>query len=248
MLLKQIGCLVSVSILAVVSRASDGPPLLRKRAAVVLDTQAAVSPGMKLTSRRIGSYATPLSYELIDAENRLLSRGILGLDAEREVVVEAATPLCLLQLDSGLNGYTLHVNVPYCFVASKACNLRVNRFAGKLYFYVPHACKRIDIRALCQSPKEGAKLQIIDPEGGVRAAAAGEIAKWERLRAKPPAQLCGRAWALDISEQEGFVLDDVDMYIAGDVPPLFALKPEWVAGIAAKLAAASLPSKAETRR
>ena len=57
------------------SMASDSP-LLRREVVVVVRTGGVASPAFTLTSRRIGKYTTPLSFEVIDEKNRLLKRGL----------------------------------------------------------------------------------------------------------------------------------------------------------------------------
>ena len=227
--------LVSCLLLGAACASEDGP-LLRRRVFAVLNTRAVETPSISLVSRPMHTYSTPLSYHIIDEASRLLNRGILGLGAKRDVrLVGRVTPFCLIQIDSGLNGYLLRTNMPYCLLATRERKLRVNGFARKLYFYVAPACRRFEIRAICESPREGAQLRVMDPRGTVRASAAGEIPKWERLKVKPPVELRGQAWALDIGKHEGLVLDDVDLYLQGEIAPLVAVKPEWVTDMAPKL-------------
>ncbi len=212
-------------------------PGLRRETMVILAPSATADGKMKLESQTIHRYVTPLTFELYDEQNQLLQQGIVPLTGERELSLPAgAEGYQMLRLDSGLNRYVLTTETPHCFLASEAYRLRVNQFAGNLYFFVPEGCKRFEVRVLCESPNEGALCQVIDPEGNVAAQVAGEIAQWEALTVEPAAAMCGKPWRLTIAKDETTVLDDVDLYLTGDVTPLMSMNPQWAAAIAPAMA------------
>ena len=218
-------------------------PLLRREIMIIVDTQGQAPPAVKLVSQRIGARVTPLRYDVLDEKSQLVTRGIVGLDAQQEVRLPATTRMCLFQLDSGLNGYRFDTRLPYSFIASKTCVFHVYAFAGRLYFYVPQGCKGLKIWALCQSPSEGAALSVKDPEGNAAGFVGGELPRWEGIAITPTPNLCGRAWSLEISEYKGLALDDVELYIAGDAPPLLSLNPDAVVKIAELLSSAPAKPK-----
>lgn len=213
-------------------------PGLRREAMLMLVPDSPASGNITLNSQTMHHYVTPLSFELSDEENRLLQEGIVGLGSERQfsLPVYAAGP-CLLRLDSGLNRYVVTTDIPHCYLASEAHWLRVNQFAGDLYFFVPAACEQFEVRAWCESPMEGAAIQVISPQGAVAAQAAGEIAQWEALKVQPAPELCGKPWRINIAKDETTILDDVDIYLTGDLTPLVSMKPDWVATMVPALGA-----------
>lgn len=229
--------------------APDDTPLLRKRVGVVFDAGGSGPSAIQLTSRPMANYTTPLTYSVIDAQSRLLDRGIVALGARRKIDLPAALGgLGFADLDSWLNGYHLQINRPYAFLASRERNLRVNSFSGDLHFYVPQGCKWFAMRVVCESPHEGAQVGLIGPDGAAVAGASGEIPVWERLRVKPAKEQCGRVWAIRISKHEGLQLDDVDLFLEGDLTPVVALSAAWAERIATKLAGHSGRATGDPRK
>ena len=218
--------------------AADDTPLLRKRVGVIFDVAGAGPSAIHLASRPIGTYTTPLTYSIVDRESRLLSRGIVALGSQRDIDLPAKLRgLAFADLDSWLNGYRVRVSPPYAFLASRARNLRVNGFAGELYLYVPQECKWLAVRVICESPGEGAHVELRNSSGAVAASARGEIPQWERMRVTPAKDQRARVWAIRIGKHKGLQLDDVDLFVEGDLMPIVALKAPWAESIAAKLAA-----------
>ncbi|MBM4083767.1 MAG: hypothetical protein FJ272_03175 [Planctomycetes bacterium] len=227
-----VSLLVTALLCPAVSQADD-LPLLRRQAMVIVGTQGVAQPSVKLATRKIGHRTTPLQFEVIDDENRLLKRGFVGLNAERDVpFAPGKSRMCLFQLDCGLNGYHVQSSAPYAFLASKAYNFHSLAFAGKLHFFVPKDSKKVEVWGLCLSPNEGATLTVRDPEDKVAATLGGELPRWERMAVNPPPHLCGKVWSLEIGKHQDLMLDDVEVYLDGDAPPILAVKPEWAARIA----------------
>ncbi len=207
-------------------------PLMRYEAMIVLAPEADGPAQVRLTAVGIARYVTPLTWELSDTANRLLQYGMLPMGAERTVgfAGEAGQPL-LLRMDAGLNGYRVETEVPFAVVASEAHHLRFNRPERDLFLWVPPGGEAFELRAVCESPNEGATLRLLDPAGAVAAEVSGEIATWEALAATVGPDAAERVWRLSITEAPPTHVDDVDFYLTGDVVPLVSIRADWAEAI-----------------
>jgi len=215
---------------------AETSPLMRYEAMIVLVPEADGPAQVGLTAVGIARYVTPLTWELTDAANRLLQYGMLPMDTNRTVgfAGEAGQPL-LLRMDAGLNGYRVETDVPFAVVASEAHHLRFNRPERDLFLWVAPGGEAFELRAVCESPNEGATLRLLDPAGAVAAEASGEIATWEALAATVGPDAAGRVWRLSIAEAPPTYVDDVDFYLTGDVVPLVSIRADWVEAIASAM-------------
>ncbi len=217
-------------LLSVSAAAAEQSPLMRYEAMIVLLPAASGQAEITLRSVGIAPYVTPLTWELIDADNVLLDYGVLAIDAEHVLRFDAVAgePL-LLRMDAGLNGHRVESGVPWAVVASEDHHLRFNRPERDTFVWVPRDAEAVELHVLCESPNEGAAVALLDPDGETAASVSGEIAEWETLRAEAPA---AGVWRVSVTESPPTHVDDVDFYLTGGAVPLVSMRPEWAEEIA----------------
>jgi len=212
-------------------------PGLRGRTMVILAATPATSGKIKLQSEAMHSDVVPLRFELRDDQNRLLERGTVTLGGELNVSLPAGGEgHYLLRLDAGLSRCFVTTDTPHAFLASDRHRLRINQFEGDLYFPVPEACEEFELRVACEAPNEGAAIQAVDPEGSIVGQVTGEIDEWTAISVRPAPELCGKPWRLNSASDATTALEDVGVYLSGDVAPLVSRRPEWAAAIAPLMA------------
>jgi len=102
-------------------------------------------PTFTLGSKQFGKYPDTLSYQVIDADSRMLAEGEVPLNSRQKITGLSPSPKYLVAADPGYNGVTIETAQPYGIVGSRQHPLGLNRPMGCLFLYVPAGCDRFGI-------------------------------------------------------------------------------------------------------
>jgi hypothetical protein len=191
------------------------------------------SPRITLESLIVGKYADGLEYKVISAESKPLAADELRPGAKVEITNLPPGPRYLLMAEPGYNGVVLSVDRPYGIVASREHPLGLNVPGGYLYFYVPPKCENFRVVARCQSPHEGARIVVHRPDGSAAGELKGELDEETTLRLDVPATCRDAVWSLEFlpPDAPNTFLDDVSLFLEGDLPLLLLPQRDWAAKI-----------------
>ncbi|MEW6357175.1 MAG: hypothetical protein AB1696_12675 [Planctomycetota bacterium] len=187
------------------------------------------SPKFTLVSKQFGKYPDGLTYQVIDAESKVLAEGQIPYDAKRDVSQLPLSPKYLVAADPGMNGMTLATDRPYGIVGGKLHPLGLNHPIGRLFLYVPADCAEFTIVASSASPREGGWVKVLRPDGQLAGEAEGEMDNDTLIKIAVAEDDRGKVWAVEFDKPktEGVGLDDLNLCVEGKLAPLFIPKKEW---------------------
>ena len=195
------------------------------------------APSPVLTCVGVGRYTMSLRYQVIDANSRVLTEGLLPPGQTKRIEGLPLSPLYLVYGDPEYNGFRFQVDRPYGIVADARRRLGLNRPRGTLFFYVPSKCERFRVVVQCNSPKEGARVEVCRPDGSLAAFADGELDSPTSMNVTVPLAKRNSVWAIAFKKptEKGLFLDDVNVYLEGHLPHLVTPRREWARDLIPKL-------------
>jgi len=195
--------------------------------------ESGTSPRVSLQGVKYGKYTDGLQYRMVNADSRVLKKGEVGAGERVEVSDLPPSARYLVAADPGYNGVVFAVDRPYGIVARQSYPLGLNHPSGCLYFYVPPACRSFRVGVQCASPKEGARIVVRRPDGSQAAEFDGELDEVILREVTVPEECPGSVWALEFLEPTapGTYVDDVNVFLEGELPPLVAPRKDWAARI-----------------
>ncbi|NOZ21610.1 MAG: hypothetical protein GXP25_11060 [Planctomycetes bacterium] len=187
------------------------------------------SPTFTLITKRFGKYHDGLSYQVIDAESNVLAEGQIPYNSKRNIAPLPFSPKYLIAADPGYNGMTMQTDRPYGIVGSKQHPLGLNHPTGRLFLYVPAGCTEFTIVAKSASPREGAWVKVLRPDGQLAGEAEGELDGDTPIKITVPDDCRGKVWAVEFDKPKtpNVGLDDLNLFVEGKLAPLFIPKKEW---------------------
>jgi len=229
------GCLRMLTLVLLATATAPGEePILRHRNYAALWPAAGRECRVELSARQYGTYyADQLHYNLIGPDSNLLASGDVALGAKAGL---AFTPqgdgLHVLELDPGGNACLVDAGeTRTALVASETVPLHTARGFKRLWFYVPRGCKRFTVGLIAQSVREGARVQVLSPDGNPVLEEEGDYDKAAKLRVSVPAGADGKPWSLAILRPKAKTLavDDVTLWLDAALPPYLCPREEWAA-------------------
>jgi len=195
------------------------------------------SPHVKLDAVGVGRYTDPLRYQVIDARSRVLATDQLPRDSSVELGDLPESDLYLVYANPGLNGVRVAVDRPYGIVADPKRRLGLNRPKGELFFYVPPACTAFRVVAQSESPKEGGRVQVFNPDGACAGEAEGELDEPTAIAVRVAAAHRGAVWSMRFGRPvtPGLFLDDLNVHLDGALPHLVTPRAEWARDLVPQL-------------
>lgn len=188
--------------------------------------------------RRGPTYTDDLLVEVIDPASERALRRVVPLGASEVIEYEVrADGLHAVRISSGWNAATARIEgKPWALVAWHDVPVSIVGSVAPQYFRVPAGVESFRVSLVADVTGEGAKLQVLAPDGTVALEETGDFDQPETFEITVPAGADDATWSLTITrpEQEGLVLDDVTLYLAGRVPPLLCEDPAWVEVFAAR--------------
>ena len=182
---------------------------------------------------RHGAYEDALVYTVLDSRSEEVHVGEVLPGASEQVEVKPRTPgLHVFVLTCGWNLATIDLGeLPHAIVAKPDAPMQTVGRCERLYFFVPEGTRRFDLFVSASVTREGARLQVFDPDGRRLLDEEGEFDIEGKLTVTVPGGGDGRPWSLAIVEPEtpGMGLDDVMLRLDAKLPPYLAKKPEWAA-------------------
>jgi hypothetical protein len=205
-------------------------PAVALRGANFLGVVAAAGQEVEIGLRHVpvARYTAVLSWRVQTPDNELLAEGTVPVGKRGTIrVMPPKSGLFLVALSAGACAYTVEsINVP----ASLVCTREGMSFiygVERLYFDVPAGAKSFAI-SMRTSGVEAAKVVLRGPDGAVNGELATTPGNGRRsLKVEVPANHTG-VWSMEIGKAAEGLLEDVRIYLAGDVVPLVSFVPELV--------------------
>jgi hypothetical protein len=179
---------------------------------------------LTLNNLRVSQYTNSLSYRLLDPALNVLKQGKVEVDKSETLRLTApADGAYFLEVEPGSGSVTVLADVrPFAEVATKADPLRLFTCPLTRYFYVPASAKEFRLGAQDGGPDEGARFVVTSPTGRVGLERNGNYFGAEYpIEVKP--EEAGKVWTLRVEP-----LQDLSLWLAGDVMPYLSTGPERV--------------------
>ena len=191
--------------------------------------EAGGAPKITLSSLLFAKYTDGLEYKMIGADSKVLTSGEMDAGGKVEINNLPESPRYLVLAEPGMNGVLLDADRPWGLVVGPTHPIGPNVPSGRLYFYVPPGCKAFALTACCNSPKEGAKIVLHRPDGSAAGELEGELNEETTLKVAVPAGGADAVWAIEFlpPTTPGTFLDDVVLYMEGEMPMLLCPKADW---------------------
>ncbi len=185
-------------------------------------------PGERITLRlkcvRVGRYTSPLEAVFtVDDKPAAKASAEPGQTAELSFTAPKAG-LLRVEATAGSNCFVVASGPRHLGLEASVGRPLHMLGAGELYFFVPPAAQRFSVVARGQGRSETAKITVVSPTGAEVASAealGGSTARAEIVAPQPS----GRVWKLVVSKASEGTLEDVTLYLSGDVAPFVALTP-----------------------
>jgi len=217
---------------------ASGETVLRHSCFAVAHAEPDAELLFRVTSLRKAQYTytdAPRAVVLGPDSQRLLERAFeLGSTADLSVGVTQAGihGLCL---ELGQNTATLAIpSHPWALVARKEAPLHICGEVDPLYFRPPAEIDSFSIFVHAPVAGEAALIRITDPEGKTVLSREDDFDKAVALELRVPEGMNEKVWKLEILRpaKDGWVLDDVTLWLGRRLQPLFALNPEHLEAFA----------------
>lgn len=213
--------------------ASDQPlPMLRQTNYLAVLPAAGEQGEIILKAERYSpTYSDVLGFSLIGPDSSTLTRGEVWLGREFALAIPAAPRgMHVVELQSGWNACRVDAQTtPSAFVAREILPLHTARGVKRFFFYVPRGVRQFSVWLAAETPGEGARVQIIGPDGRTVVEEEGDYDKPQAVRAEAPAGTDGSAWSLALLQPRarGLNVDDVKLWLDSALPPYLSAREDW---------------------
>jgi hypothetical protein len=190
--------------------------------------QAGQEMQIGLRHQPVGKYTDVLSWRVQTPENKLLAEGIVPHGKRGTVVLTPKqTGVYLVALSAGACAYTVEsTNVPLNLVSTRE-GMSFIYGVERLYFDVSKGAKSFTV-TVRTAGVETARVALFGPDGAPKGTVETEPGKSRlSLKVNVAADSAG-VWSMGIGEASEGVLEDVRVYLKGDVSPFVSLVPELV--------------------
>ncbi|MBC7287984.1 MAG: hypothetical protein H5T86_08055, partial [Armatimonadetes bacterium] len=182
---------------------------------------------LRLACRQVGRYTSPLEMMFSD-QGKPVARATAEVGQVSELSFRAPRAGTLgIEANAGSNSYSVVAGPRHLAVeATEACPVHLIGPA-EVYFFVPPGAQRFAAVARGQGEGETAKISVVSPTGEVlaEAEALGGAAAYAEVTNPSPA---GQVWKIVVSKASVGTLEDVTLYLVGDVSPYISLTPSSV--------------------
>lgn len=177
------------------------------------------------------AYSDVLNYTLIGPDSSTLASGEVALGEQLSLPIPGVSQgMHVIELDSGWNACRVDPRTtPSAFIAREILPLHTARGAKRLFFYVPRGLKQFSVWLAAETTGEGARIQVIGPDGHTVVEEEGDYDKPQRVRAEAPAGSDGKVWSLAIVQPKtrGLNVDDVTLWLDSALPPYLSTREDW---------------------
>ena len=219
---------VKVVAAAVTGETVEYPTVKLRYAQSMLLVAAADHPiEVVLESQRLGTYESPLRWEIYDPDDTRVASGVIP-HAKRGTIafVRPQDGVYMLKASSGLNPYcVISSNVPLGILAEGG--LPIIHGADRLYFRVPPGVRRFTVSFECEGP-ETACVGVVDPDGNLVDVGETSLQQTKGTIEVQVGVYAGQTWSLGVIEAAEGILEDSLIKLDPKLPPVFWLAPEHV--------------------
>jgi len=124
-------------------------------------------------------------------------------------------------------------NHPYIVRAHRMQPAHVTGDTGPYHFFVPKGTKHLRVYVTCDSPREGATVRILRPDGSEAAKMTDQFDRPKALDLREPKGMVG-VWAVKLEHPKrhgaDYPLDDVVLFFSKNIPPFIAVDPSALPG------------------
>lgn len=231
--MRAIMLTVAALLLAGACRAQERPELvLRNTHYFVVVGDGRTAPTIDLQARQYYANAGALSVLATDpaGETRLQFLVPMGERVSRPIAGPPAE-LYLVTTEMALNGVVFGADRPWAVYAGGTVGFGSNGAVPEMYLWVPPATERFALRVRANSPREGGRVVLHRPDGSEALIFDGELDAEERQEVEVPADCRGAVWSLTWADPRTAQarLDDVNVFVEGELTPLLWPEREWAA-------------------
>ena len=211
--------------------AQDAPELvLRNPHYFVIVGDGETAPTITMECRSFFSQTAGMTVRVTDpaGKERLVTTVLVGQSLTRQIPGEPAD-LYLVSAEMGSNGVIFSCDRPWAVYAGGRVGVGSNGAVPEMYLYVPGETERFTLRVSANSPNEGGRVTLHEPDGTEALVMDGEFDTEEAEEVEVPPDLRGRAWSLTWGQPQtvGAHLEDINVFIDGDLTPLLWISREW---------------------
>ena len=229
--------LLAASAIGAEPKSDEFDAVFRHRHYFLVWNAEATAPTIKLACVGYYRYGVSLQYKIIDADSRVLAEDRVAPGDSVQAADLACSKLYLVYANPMVNGVRFGVDRPYGILANGQHRLGLNKPRGRLYFYVPPACEKFRVVAQCNSPREGARVEVYDADGAKAGEVDGELDEATPIDVTVAPEQRGRVWSMAFKrpQTKGCGLDDLNVHLEGNVPGLVTPRAEWARDLIPKL-------------
>jgi hypothetical protein len=200
---------------------------LRRRNLVMIAAKAGQEVALEAAVHQVGPNPYDLEWDVRDMTWAPIASGTIPHAEGGNIrFTPEADGVYALVLSAGNNAYRLtSANVPVAFYGGKS--LVIFKGAERMYFHVPEGMERFDLTVRGYGG-ETVRVNVYDPEGELAATAQTTA---EQVTVNPKVDVGehgGKTWAIELTQADEGVLEDMAMYLGEGLPPALSLVPEHV--------------------
>jgi hypothetical protein len=206
------------------------PLIVRHEHYFVVINTADTAPTITAQSKGFYTYTDRLRLQILDDASMERFASGVGVGGRLEIAIPGpVAPLYLVFAAPGINGVTIEADRPWGVVAGGGHPLGSNGTVPEMYLYVPGDCLTFDVTVQANSPREGARVSVIDPQGSVRLTMDGEFDAADTETVWVPDHINAGIWSIkwDKPQTVEAGLDDATFSIDGELAPLLWPRKEW---------------------
>lgn len=175
----------------------------------------------RITTRRVGSNDQPITWVLVNSEDRVLERGeiVPPQSAELDIAVPAPGTYAFFVQTNQNNAQVTLLN-EHAALAGRTIGFIYQ--TPRVYFWVPEGMTSFKILFSSSWPGEAVRVRVLDPQGSEVASAETTRAGDHPIEVVVPAGQDGKAWSLTFEKTDQGVLEDYRVTLGEGLPPIWA--------------------------
>ncbi len=215
---------------ALPAAAQDAPELvLRNPHYFVVVGDGETAPTITVDARDFGR-PDALALEVTDptGDTRLKTTVLVGTTLPRQIPGDPAD-LYLVSAYMSSNGVVFGCNRPWAVYAAGYTGVGSNGAVPEMFLYVPEETEQFTFSVRANSPGEGGRVILHDPNGAEVLVLDGEFDAQENHEVTAPAACRGAVWSITWAQPEmpDVHLEDINVMLDGPVTPVLWIDRTW---------------------